>query len=105
MRPEQFKVAVTTTDGLVIMSIIGTPETADVDALIAQSSSHGWTGKPVSWRLIADSDIPIDRSNRVAWEDNGRQIAVNPEKVPPPRGKSEIELLRERVAALEARRG
>lgn len=85
MKPEQVKVSVKLANGsVVIMSVVTNdfngyahlPETDYINALITQSSGHGWPSTPVSWRFIQDAEIPPDRYFRAAWEDNGA-LAVN----------------------------
>lgn len=110
MKPQQVKVCVSLdTGGVVLMAIVlddgrnvqreATQEY--VDALIAQSSAHGWKGKPTSWRFIKDSDLPPSREFREAWEDKDGKVQVNPIKEQAIRSERELDA---KVRAAEAER-
>lgn len=86
MKPEQVKVAVTLDNGgVVIMTVVVNdgqnvaiaPTEEYIDGIVTQSSAHGWDGTPVSWRLVYDWELPLDRSFRAAWEDTTGGVGVN----------------------------
>ncbi len=81
MRPQIQLVAISAADGsLVIMQFItddGVVQRQATDAaIIDEIAKAGITA--ASWRRIAPTDLPADRSDRDAWQDSGTVIAVSP---------------------------
>ena len=133
MKPEQVNLIVTFPDHVEMLGVIttglfgGTEASADftkvwthlgngwwrrepTDENLAAEVKQAYKGTAIGWRRMKGEERPtladgsIDRTNRAAWEDNGKKLAVNPARVQE-KIKSKTELLEERVAALEARRG
>lgn len=55
-----------------------TPENIQAEINRAQTA---WVNKVVSWRIIADAEIPVDRTYRNAWVDKGAKIDHDMTKV------------------------
>jgi hypothetical protein len=64
------RIAIKRTDGGV--SIMDLQQGADINAEIEKWETSGF--KAISWREIAETDIPADRTFRVALTDNGVQL-------------------------------
>ncbi len=65
-------IAITRTDGGVSIMHFDSSD-AEVDAEIARAGIDA-----LRWRRVAPEDLPPDRTDRNAWADNGKTIAVDP---------------------------
>ncbi len=83
MRPEVQHIAITCADGsLAMMQFVlddgRVQRDATDEAIEAEISNAGLSAQ--SWRRIVPEDIPADRTDRDAWQDTGKAIAVDPER-------------------------
>ncbi len=82
MTPAVQHIAITLNDGsLAIMQFVTRAEferEATDEAIAAEIAKAGLDAQ--SWRRIDPEDIPADRTDRDAWQDTGKTIAVDPER-------------------------
>lgn len=82
-----------------IYGAIDRPKGDTDDALIARCMRHV-PGNAANVQVVDDTDLPQDRSKRHAWKIAGAKQIVVDNAIPAP-PKSDIELLKEEVAALK----
>ncbi len=66
-------VAITRTDGGV--SVMNMPGGGDSAAILAEIAAAGISA--ASWRIVTPANLPVDRTDRDSWQDDGVTIAVN----------------------------
>jgi len=99
--------AVSLPDGLDIVRMVADDghrviDTTDagIEAHLARIASSDPRYRSISgWRRISEGDLPQDRTDRNAWRDDGREVAVDIARIKPPPERDPRDV---KIAALEA---